>query len=142
MKLFIDTWGWIVLGNKREPRHTELTELYSSWKNQKGMSYTTDYVLDETFTLLFRRLSFTEAKRSLDVIDFAIKEGYLRLERITAERFEKAKSLRIKIQDKPRISFTDLTSMVVMAEVGITNILTQDDHFAQVGMGFQKIPQA
>ena len=140
MKLFIDTWGWIVLGNKREPRHTELTELYSSWKNQKGMSYTTDYVLDETFTLLFRRLSFTEAKKSLDVIDFAIKEGYLRLERITAERFEKAKSLRIKIQDKPRISFTDLTSMVVMAEVGITHILTQDDHFAQVGMGFQKIP--
>ena len=142
MKLFIDTWGWIVLGNKREPRHTELIELYSSWKKQKGMSYTTDYVLDETFTLLFRRLSFTEAKRSLDVIDFAIKEGYLRLERITAERFEKAKSVRIKIQDKPRISFTDLTSMVVMAEIGITNILTQDDHFAQVGMGFQKIPQA
>lgn len=140
MKLFIDTWGWIVLGNKREPRHTELTVLYSSWKKQKGMSYTTDYVLDETFTLLFRRLSFTEAKKSLDVIDLAIKEGYLRLERITAERFEKAKSLRIKIQDKPRISFTDLTSMVVMAEIGITNILTQDDHFAQVGMAFQKIP--
>ena len=140
MKLFIDTWGWIVLGNKREPRHTELTEFYSSWKKQKGMSYTTDYVLDETFTLLFRRLSFKEAKKSMDIIDLAIREGYLRLERITAERFEKAKSLRIKFQDKPRISFTDLTSMVVMAEVGITRILTQDDHFTQVGMGFQKIP--
>jgi len=71
------------LGNKREPRHTEL---YSSWKNQKGMSYTTDHVMNETFTLLFRRLSFKEAKRSLDVIDLAIKEGYLCLERITAER--------------------------------------------------------
>jgi len=140
LKLCIDTWGWIVLGNKREPRHTELTEFYSSWKNQKGISYTTDYVLDETFTLLFRRVPFKEAKRSLDIIDLAIKEGYLRLERITAERFEKAKSLRIKFQDKPRISFTDLTSMVVMAEVGITNILTQDEHFTQVGMAFQKIP--
>jgi len=140
LKLFIDTWGWIVLGNKREPMHTELTELYSSWRSQKGMSYTTDYVLDETFTLLFRRVPFKEAKRSLDIIDLATKEGYLRLERITAERFEKAKSMRIKFQDKPRISFTDLTSMVVMAEVGITNILTQDDHFTQVGMGFQKIP--
>lgn len=140
MKLFIDTWGWIVLGNKREPRHTELTGLYSSWRSQKGMSYTTDYVLDETFTLLFRRVPFKEAKRSLDIIDLATKEGYLRLECITAEQFEKAKSMRIKFQDKPRISFTDLTSMVVMAEVGITNILTQDDHFTQVGMGFQKIP--
>jgi len=140
MKLFIDTWGWIVLGNKREPRHTEITKFYSSRKKQRGISYTTDYVLDETFTLLFRRLSFKEAKDSLDIIDLAIKEGYLRLERITAERFEKAKGLRIKFRDKPRVSFTDLTSMVVMAERGITDILTEDDQFTQVGMGFQKIP--
>jgi len=140
MSLFIDTWGWIVLGNKREPRHAEITKFYSSRKKKRGISYTTDYVLDETFTLLFRRLSFKEAKDSLDIIDLAIKEGYLRLERITAERFEKAKGLRIKFRDKPRMSFTDLTSMVVMAERGITDILTGDDHFTQVGMSFQKIP--
>jgi len=140
LKLFIDTWGWIVLRNKREPRHAEITKFYSSRKKQRGLSYTTDYVLDETFTLLFRRLSFKEAKDSLDIIDLAIKEGYLRLERITAERFEEAKGLRIKFRDKPRMSFTDLTSMVVMAERGITDILTEDDHYTQVGMGFQKSP--
>ena len=140
MKLFIDTWGWIVLGNKREPRHTELTNSYSSWKDQEVMSYTTDYILDETFTLLFRRVPFKEAKHSLDIIDLAIKKGYLRLERITAERFEKAKGLRMKFRDKPRISFTDLTTMVVMTELQITDILTEDDHFTQVGMGIQKIP--
>ena len=140
MKLFIDTWGWIVLGNKREPRHTELTNSYSSWKDQEVMSYTTDYILDETFTLLFRRVPFKEAKHSLDIIDLAIKKGYLRLERITAERFEKAKGLRMKFRDKPRISFTDLTTMVVMTELQITDILTEDDHFTQVGMGFQKMP--
>ncbi|NQE45148.1 hypothetical protein C5S31_03875 [ANME-1 cluster archaeon GoMg2] len=139
MKLFIDTWGWIILGNKREPRHIVLTNFYLSWKDQKGVSYTTDYVLDETFTLLFRRVPFKEAKDSLEVIDLAIKEGYLRLERITAERFEKAKGLRMKFKDKPRISFTDLTTMVVMAEIGTTDIITEDDHFSQVGMGFQKI---
>ena len=140
MKLFIDTWGWIVLGNKREPRHTELTNSYSSWKDQAVMSYTTDYILDETFTLLFRRVPFKEAKHSLDIIDLAIKKGYLRLERITAERFEKAKGLRMKFRDKPRISFTDLTTMVVMTDLQITDILTEDDHFTHVGMGFQKMP--
>ena len=139
MKLFIDTWGWIVLKNKREPKHKELNAFYSSWRNQKGISYTTDYVVDETFTLLFRRLPFKEAKKSQDTIDLAIKEGYLRLVRITAERFEKAKDLRIKFRDKPGISFTDLTSMVVMIEMGISDIITQDDHFTQVGLGFQKI---
>lgn len=140
MKLFIDTWGWIVLGNKREPRHIELTNYYSSWKDQEVTSYTTDYILDETFTLLFRRVPFKEAKHSLDIIDLAIKKGYLRLERITAERFEKAKGLRMKFRDKPRISFTDLTTMVAMTELQITDILTEDDHFTQVGMGFQKRP--
>lgn len=140
MKLFIDTGGWIVLRNKREPGHAEITKFYSSRKKQRGISYTTDYVLDETITFLFRRLPFKEAKDSLDIIDLAIKEGYLRLERITAERFEKAKGLRITFRDKPRMSFTDLTSMVVMAERGITDILTEDDHFTQVGMGFQKSP--
>ena len=106
------------------------------------VSYTTDYVLDETFTLLFRRLPFKDAADSLDIIELAIAEGYLRLERITGERFEKAKCLRMKFKDKPRISFTDLTSMVVMAERGITNILTEDDHFDQVGMGFKKVYKA
>ena len=140
MKLFIETWGWIVLGNKREPRHAELLEFYSAWKKQKGRSYTTDYVLDETFTLLFRRLRIEDAKKSVNAIEKGIERGYIRLERITAERFEMAKSLRMRFQDKPRISFTDFTSMVVMAELGIADILTEDEHFTQVGMGFQRVP--
>jgi len=32
----------------------------------------TDYILDETFTLLFRRLPFEVAKRSLKIIEEAI----------------------------------------------------------------------
>jgi predicted nucleic acid-binding protein len=128
------------LGNKREPRHAELLEFYSAWKKQKGTSYTTDYVLDETFTLLFRRLRIEDAKESVNVIEKGIERGYIRLERITAERFEMAKSLRMRFRDKPRISFTDLTSMVVMVELGISDILTEDEHFTQVGMGFQRVP--
>ena len=74
------------------------------------------------------------------MLDEAIKEGYLWLEWITPERFEQAKRLRIKFQDKPRISFTDLTSIVVMNELGITDILTEDAHFTQVGIGVRIIP--
>lgn len=140
MKLFIDTWGWIVLHNRREPRHEEIKASYRSFRDQKGIIYTTDYVLDETFTLLFRRLPFAQAQKSLELIEQAIKEGYLQLEWITPERFERAKELRLKFQDKPRVSFTDLTSMVVMDELGITNILTEDIHFVQVGLGLRTLP--
>lgn len=90
--------------------------------------------------LFFKRLSFLEARESLDMIEQAIQDGYLRLERITPARFEEAKRLRLKFQDKPRISFTDLASMVVMKELDIADILTGDTHFVQVGMGFQLVP--
>ncbi len=139
-KLFIDSWGWITIHNKRESRHVEINDFYKNFRAQGGTIYTTDYVLDETLTLLFRRLAFPLAKKSVTFLDEAIRQGYLYLEWITPDRFEEAKKLRLRLQDKPRISFTDLTSMVVMNEMGLVQILTDDAHFMQVGMGFQKMP--
>ncbi len=46
----------------------------------------------------------------------------------------------MRFDDKPRISFTDLTSMVVMKELGVKDIVTGDEHFEHVGMGFQCKP--
>jgi predicted nucleic acid-binding protein len=140
VKVFIDTWGWLALQDKREPRHQEVKNFYKEFRQRKGTVYTTDYVLDETITLLFRRLPFSTAKEFLKDIDQAVEEGYLHLERVTPERFNMAKDLRIKFRDKPRISFTDFTSMIIMSECIIAEILTEDDHFAQVGMGFGKVP--
>ena len=125
--------------DKRESRHSQVSVFYQNFRRQRGTVYTSDYVLDETITLLFRRLSFPLARKSLENIEQAITAEYLRLERITPERFEKAKGLRKKFQDKPLISFTDLTSMVVMEECGIVQVLTEDERFLHVGMGFQRI---
>jgi len=140
VNLFIDTWGWLTLRDKGESRHEEVRDLYLRFRDEKARIYTSDYVLDESITLLFKRLRFDVAMASLDGIDKAIREGYIRLEWITPERFEKAKTMRKKYQDKPRISFTDLTSMVVMKEVGVVDILSADDHFEHVGLGFQLKP--
>ena len=140
MKLFIDTWGWLALRDRKESRHQEVKDLYIRTRSRKGIIYTSDYVLDETITLVFRRLSFNAAKGSLEMIDGANKEGYLRVEWVTQERFEKAKGLRLKYQDKPKISFTDLTSMVIMKDLGIKDIITGDEHFIEIGMGFKSFP--
>ena len=118
----------------------EVKDIYRQFRGQEGLIFTTDYVLDETITLLFRRLPFETAKESLEKIDKAIKEGYLYVEWITPERFEKAKALRLKYNDKPKISFTDLTSMAVMMELGIEDLITEDEHFEHVGMGFKSNP--
>ena len=140
MKLFIDTWGWFTLRDRKESRHQEVKDFYHRFRGQKGIIYTSDYVLDEMITLLFRRLPFKSAKESITKLDKAIEGGYLHVDWITPERFEKAKGLRLKYQDKPKISFTDLTSMVIMKERGIEDVITEDEHFEQVGMGFQIRP--
>jgi len=48
--------------------------------------------------------------------------------------------LRKKFDNKPLISFTDLTSIVIMQGHKIKEILTDDNHFVQVGMGFVIVP--
>ena len=129
MSLFVDTWGWVALQNKREARHAEVKAHYREFREREGVAYTTDYVLDETTTLLFKRLRFAPARAALQRIDEAVQAGTLRLVWITPERFDQAKTLRLRYQDKPNISFTDLTSMVVMDEWDIRDILTDDEHF-------------
>lgn len=140
IKLFVDTWGWLTLYDQRESHHQAVATFFEQFNTQRGLAYTTDYVLDETFTLLFKRLPFPQARRALSTIEDAIGAGYLLLEYITPPRFARTKTLRLKLQDKPQISFTDLSSMIVMEEVAIKTILTGDAHFAQVGMGFQIAP--
>lgn len=138
--VFIDTWGWISLYNKRESRHSEVKQWYREYRKQSGVVYTTDYILDETITLLFRKVHFQQARKFLERIDTAVQQNRILLERITPGRFEKAKRMRIQYQDKPRISFTDFTSMVVMEELDIRRVLTSDVHFSQVGKSFQPVP--
>lgn len=139
-KLFLDTWGWLTLNDKSEAKHQETVEFYTAFRSRSGIIYTTDYVLDETFTLLFKRLPVSQAKRSMETLTAALLAEGFSLEWIAAERFAKAQALRLKFLDKPQISFTDLTSMVVMDELDIEQVLTGDAHFIQVGMGFQRVP--
>jgi len=136
--VFIDTWGWLALGHRRDALHQEVKAFYQALQKEGVLCYTTDYVLDEAITLLFRREVFKEAVHFIEGIFQAVEEGRLTVERITSERFSSAWKLRKQFQDKPKISFTDLTSMVIMEEKGIKRVLTEDEHFLQVGMGFQK----
>lgn len=134
--IFIDTWGWVNLFNRKESRHQQVRTLYQDLRSKQISIVTTDYVLDEVYTLLFKRISVDLAMTAIDTISDAIDKGYLDLIWMMPERFEKAQKLRMKFQDKPDISFTDLTSMVVMQELGISDIIAGDGHFTHVGMGF------
>lgn len=138
--VFIDTWGWIALGCRREPRHEEVAEYYKTLRSRGERIYTSDYVIDEVITLIFRRQNFDEGVRFIDAIIEAAGAGYVSIEHITPEHFAAAWDLRVRLNDKARISFTDLSSMIVMQEREVASVLSEDKHFVQVGLGFQLAP--
>jgi predicted nucleic acid-binding protein len=139
-RLFIDTWGWLVLANDRDPAFAEATRMRARAAGQPRAWVTTDYVLDETMARLFAATSYTTARRFTEAIFEASRQDLLDIEHVTPDRFSRAWQLRLRYRDKPQISFTDLTSFVVMRELGVKQVLTGDAHFRQVGLGFVPLP--
>lgn len=86
-------------------------------------------------------MPFDKAKESLEKINEAADHEYLLIQRITSDRFEAAQNLRFQYNDKPLISFTDFTSMVVMEECGIQRVMTEDKHFSHLQSDFRLVPK-
>lgn len=138
-KLFMDTWGWLVLRDQSHSKHGLLAGFLKSFLVSGGSLYTTDYVLDETFTMLFTRLPSSKAESSLKLIVNSLKAGEFFMEWITPERFIRSWKFRQKLRDKLRFSFTDVSSMIIMQELGIYKILTENSYFASADLGFEII---
>jgi predicted nucleic acid-binding protein len=138
--LFIDTWAWLVLANDKDPSYTSVLDLRMHSTRHNVLWMTTDYVLDEALTRLVASTHFNKAVKFVDGIFQAQKIGSLVIEPIDPQRFDNAWKLRLRYKDKPKISFTDLTSFVVMRENHIRRVVTADAHFAQIGLGFQIVP--
>jgi predicted nucleic acid-binding protein len=137
VKLFVDTWGWVVLEDSRDPFHQPASLTYSEAAKSSGNVFTTNFVLDETISLLFRRRPFDEAERFVRGL---LASPWIGVEEITQARFRKALELRMAFRDKPDISFTDLTTMIVAQDLRVTDILSGDRHFIQAGLGFRLLP--
>jgi predicted nucleic acid-binding protein len=139
-RVFADTWAWLVLANDRDPAFGRVSRIRAAASGLPGAWVTTDYVLDETATRLFSLAPYAQARKFMEGVFEAASSGLLDIEHVTPERFAAAWRLRVRCRDKPRISFTDLTSFAVMRELGLRRALTADAHFERVGLGFARIP--
>ena len=131
---FVDTAGWMACADAADPLHARSAASRDHLLESGHSLVTTDFVLDETLTLIRLRLGLPAAERWWGQVD---RSPRLKWERISPERMEKARALFFRYQDKP-FSFTDCTSFVVMRELRLTQALTTDRHFRQ--MGFHLLP--
>lgn len=132
--LFVDTAGWMACADGSDPGHDACRSARDKALRAGQLLVTTDYVVDETLTLIRLRLGVSAAKTWWQQVDGSRR---VRWERIDLVRFERALDLFFLLRDKG-YSLTDFTSFTVMKEPKLRAALTTDKHFKQ--MGFEVIP--
>src|ERR1043166_3017054 len=124
--VFVDTSGWFASLVPSDPDHASAQAWLHS--NDKPL-FTTDYVLDETLTLLRARGQFKRA----EAFGQSLLDGELgTLHFLTEEDIREAWTIFIQYSDK-EWSFTDCTSLVVINRLGISSAFAFDHHFNQFG---------
>ena len=132
--MFVDTSGFYALLVKADEEHARAAAILRSRGEQRKGFVTTDYVLDETATLMKARGHSYLLRAFFDVV---FRSAACRVEWTDRKRFERAVRFLLDHEDKPW-SFTDCLSFCVMEELGIRQALTKDKHFRQAG--FEALP--
>jgi len=92
--IFVDSWAWLALANKRDSWHKVATTGYEQIKENNWLLMTSDYVLDEVITSLFKRARFDAALKFIEALISDAKSEQVSLEWIDEERFNYAWMLR------------------------------------------------
>jgi uncharacterized protein len=125
-KVFVDTGGWYAAIVSKDYNHKAAKQFLSE---NKLPLITSDYVMDETLTLLKSRIGHSYAVKFLDAVQ-ASKQ--IELIYLTPLHIMETIKLFRNRSDK-MWSFTDCTSFVLMNEYQIQKAFAFDEHFRQAG---------
>jgi len=129
LEVLVDTSGFLALWDAADEYHARAVRLQAELTRKGRHFVTTEYIADETVTLLLLRHSHAAAVDFLGTIE---DSEALRLEWITPERFRAAAEFFRKHSDK-EWSFTDGVSFALMHELRLRDAFTTDHHFRQAG---------
>lgn len=105
--VLVDTSGFLALWDSGDEHHRAAVRLQQELNARKRAFVTTDYIVDETATLLMVRHSRAAALDFLETID---QSNAVRLEWIGPDRFHEAASLFSRHGDKECHSLIALAS--------------------------------
>ena len=127
--IFVDTGAWVAFASPDDQYHLIATQ----WMRANRQPFvTTDYVIDETLTLLKARGEPIRAQQ-LGTLLFGGNIGsFAELYYLVEDDILNAWQVFLTYSDK-EWSFTDCTSKVVIERLGITHAFAFDHHFRQFG---------
>jgi predicted nucleic acid-binding protein len=124
--IFVDSSAWFAVYSLRDVNHARASNAIGTFRESL---VTSDYVVDETLTLLRAR---REDERALVFGNCVVDGGLASIVSITTEDFLASWQVFQKFHDK-EWSFTDCTSYVLIQRLGIRRAFAFDEHFQQFG---------
>ena len=124
--IFVDTGGWYAAIVRKDHGH-KVAKLFLI--NNKLLLITSDYIMDETVTLLQSRIGHKYAVNFLDTMQTSQQIQLIYLTPLLVEETIKL------FRNRPgkNWSFTDCSSFVLMHEYQIQDAFTFDEHYQQAG---------
>jgi predicted nucleic acid-binding protein len=127
--IFIDTGAFIARYIARDEHHKDALSFWESLEKNRDKIFTSNFVLDETFTLLGRKAGYRFAAERAKIILSSSAITILRPE-------DKHEIAALKLFEKyadNEISYTDCISFVLMKEHRIARVFSFDRHFKTAG---------
>jgi predicted nucleic acid-binding protein len=136
-RVFVDTWAWYALVDRANRDHELARSISDQLLDEPCTFVTTNYVLDETITLIRYHVHHAAAVRFWNLLRQLIDAGQVELVRIDEAQEAIAWDIFERYSDQD-FSFTDCSSFAVMRDLGLTRVFSGDHHFAI--LGFTLVP--
>ena len=127
--IYIDTAAFLARYLSHDQHHQQAITFWNDIRKKRESCFTSNFVLDETFTLLGRRAGYNfAARRATNIYSSRI----LKILRPTREEEIKAIEFFGKYADHA-VSFTDCISFVLMRREKINRVFSFYNHFEWAG---------
>ncbi len=127
--IFVDTSGFYASLVRRDDKHAEAAAFLAKGARGRKLFVTSDYILDETATLLRARGHGHLIEPFLESV---LSSRACSVEWMDPQRFLETRRYLARHSDK-EWSFTDCFSFFLMQQAKLRRALTKDEHFRQAG---------
>lgn len=132
--IFVDTGAFIARYVRRDGHHARARRVWAEMEKLRTACFTSNFVLDETFTLLGRQSSYAFAAERARAL---LGSKALTILRPDGEDELAALDLFARFADQ-EVSFTDCISFALMRRYRLRRAFTFDRHF--LAAGFEVLP--
>lgn len=125
-RVFVDTGAFYAVADADDADHAAAHAIRTKLAEHRSRLFTSNFMIDESYTLLLAHLGYRQAITFLD----EITASPITIVRVSADDEQHAQQI-LRTYDDKRFSVTDATSFAVMERLDIARAFAFDGNFTQ-----------